>query len=209
MSRQSNSLTVSIALPKCSLDSTQPISLSISTSTLQRDLFDLDPIDEKSSQNWILFYTHCIIPDFKKPTLRGTAIQKALSARAWLIRNRDKVTEIQLSNLGLTDVPKAYQLFTNLKVFNLSGNQLTTQLDLSKLTQLTHLNLSNNSFSSLPNLSALTQLTYLNLHNTKSKVSPDVSALTQLQYLDLSKNLLESPPDVSTRLEADRAISLQ
>ncbi|HZM80337.1 MAG TPA: leucine-rich repeat domain-containing protein [Candidatus Limnocylindrales bacterium] len=91
---------------------------------------------------------------------------------------RTRAKTLDLSGLGLTEVPSELSSLTQLARLNLGHNQLTAfPAELSSLTQLTELNLGHNQLTALPaELSSLTQLTELNLDHNPLKPPLAVTA---------------------------------
>ena len=113
-------------------------------------------------------------------------------------------TELNLSGMGLTELPPELWKFKNLKILKLGydyegeRNQLKDiPKEIGNLTQLTELDLSDNQLTTLPDpLGQLTQLKVLNLSNNRLATLPDsLGQLTQLTELDLSSNQLTALPD--------------
>ncbi|MBN3948066.1 MAG: leucine-rich repeat domain-containing protein [Nostoc sp. NMS7] len=116
---------------------------------------------------------------------------------------QEGATELDLSNMELTEVPEAIASLSQLQELNLSNNQLTEIPDaIASLSQLQELNLSNNQLTEIPDAIAfLTQLQELNLYNNQLTEIPDaIGSLTLLQSLDLSSNQLTEIPDAITSL---------
>lgn len=68
-------------------------------------------------------------------------------------------TSLDLSNLGLSELPREIGLLTHLIELDISGNWLTDlPEEIRQLKNLKRLNLSNNLFTSLPELSQLPNL---------------------------------------------------
>jgi len=113
---------------------------------------------------------------------------------------QEKVTELDLSGEGLTELPPELGQLTQLQRLILSNNQLT-QLppELGQLTQLQELFLYNNQLTQLPpELGQLTQLRELYLYgNQLTQLPPELGQLTQLLGLYLRGNqLTELPPEL-------------
>ena len=97
----------------------------------------------------------------------------------------DKVTELNLSGAGLSDL-SGIEYFTGLTSLNCSSNHIS-ELDVSNLTKLTRLTCYYNNMSKL-NISGLENLTELDCSMNYSLDKLDVSSLTNLTYLDCSSN---------------------
>ncbi|QSJ20422.1 leucine-rich repeat domain-containing protein [Nostoc sp. UHCC 0702] len=139
---------------------------------------------------------------------------------------REGAIELDLSGMGLTEVPEAIASLTQLQTLDLSSNQLTqlpeaiaslTQLEtldlsynqlrvlpgaIASLTQLQSLKLSMNQLTELPEaIASLTQLQTLNLsYNQLTQLPEAIASLTQLQQLDLSNNKLTVLPQAIASL---------
>ena len=76
---------------------------------------------------------------------------------------------LDLSGLGLTELPDELWELTRLTTLNLAGNQLTGVPEaISRLTNLTYLRLSENQLTGVPEaISRLTNLTYLGLSGNR------------------------------------------
>ena len=75
----------------------------------------------------------------------------------------EKVTELELKQNQLTDVPKGLEKLTKLRSLYLSDNQLTDVTGLEDLTQLKMLSFTLNKLTSVKGLENLTQLEYIDL----------------------------------------------
>jgi internalin A len=107
-------------------------------------------------------------------------------------------TFLDLSTLGLTQVPPEIGKLTALTQLALHNNQLTSlPPEISQLTALQVLDLRNNQLTSLPpeigQLSALTEL-WLN-NNQLTSLPPEIGDLKKLERLTLERNKLVSLPE--------------
>ena len=111
-------------------------------------------------------------------------------------------TRLDLSYMGLTEIPEAIANLTQLQSLNLSDNQITEIPEaIANLTQLQELNLRNNQITESPEAIAnLTQLQELNLSDNQIIEFPEAIAnLIQLQELNLSHNeITEIPEAIAT-----------
>ncbi|XP_019418706.1 PREDICTED: protein STRUBBELIG-RECEPTOR FAMILY 6-like [Lupinus angustifolius] len=127
----------------------------------------------------------------------------------------NRVTEIKLSNLGLTGtLPYGLQLLTSLTNLDLSNNNLGGTIPYQLPQNLHHFNLANNNLTgTVPySLSNMTSLIDLNLgHNQfQQGLSVDFSNLSSLSTLDLSFNVLtEDLPQTLSSLSDITSIYLQ
>jgi internalin A len=105
---------------------------------------------------------------------------------------------LDLSSNILTTFPETIRELTSLTSLNLSHNQLTDLPEsIGELTGLTSLDLSHNQLTDLPeSIRELTNLTSLNLWNNKLALVPQLIAkLTRLTFLNLSYNQLTDLPE--------------
>jgi internalin A len=112
-------------------------------------------------------------------------------------------TELDLSQMGLTEIPEEIAQLTNLSELYLHGNNITIIPDfISQLTHLSKLYISNNEISTIPDsITRLTNLSVLHLYNTKISIIPDsIKRLTNLSVLDLSNNQISCIPDSISKL---------
>ena len=142
--------------------------------------------------------------------------------------------KLDLSSMGLKEVPKSIASLTQLRHLDLSYNLLTelsesiaslTQLQrlylsynqlrslpesIASLTQLQELYLENNQLRSLPeSIASLTQLQELYLGNNQlTALSESIASLTHLKVLDLRKNELRSVPNSIASLTQLRLLDL-
>ncbi len=114
--------------------------------------------------------------------------------------------ELDLSNLGLRELPEAMGQLVDLKVLHLGydykkegdRNQLTTLPEfLVNLSQLQQLSLYDNQLTTLPEcFGNLSQLQWLNLDSNQLTTLPECFGnLSQLQWLNLDSNQLTTLPE--------------
>ena len=109
--------------------------------------------------------------------------------------------KLDLSSIGLTEVPESIASLTQLQRLDLSNNQLTElPKSIASLTQLQRLDLSNNQLTELPkSLASLTQLEWLYLGWNQLTELPElpesIASLTRLKWLYLHKNQLTELPE--------------
>ncbi len=101
-------------------------------------------------------------------------------------------TELDLSGQGLTKVPDYVFEQVNLKVLNLSNNNLTGAIpgEIRFLTKLTSLDLSNNKMTGIPaEIGQLNNLIVLNLSNNELTGLPnELRNLKKLETFNISGN---------------------
>jgi internalin A len=107
---------------------------------------------------------------------------------------------LDLSNLGLTELPiELFQLY-HLQMLSLSGNRLTSlPPQIGQLSLLQELSLFENQLTSLPpQIGQLSLLQELTLHkNQLTSLPPQIGQLSQLEKLSLYENQLASlPPQI-------------
>jgi Leucine-rich repeat (LRR) protein len=106
-------------------------------------------------------------------------------------KSPQKVVKVDLSNQGLTEIPKEIFQCKNLQVLDLSNNQIKQVPEqIQSLAQLQELNLSNNQLLTIP--SSLDNLSFLNkldLSNNQLSELPEIlSNLGNLEEINLSGN---------------------
>ena len=104
---------------------------------------------------------------------------------------QESAPELDLSGLGLTEVPEAIASLTQLETIDLSYNQLTELPEaIAALTQLQTLYLSSNQLTELPEaIGYLTNLEDLSIYYNKlTELPKSIVNLTQLSRLGLSDN---------------------
>lgn len=132
-----------------------------------------------------------------------TPKQKAAYARAEMrIEDcrRSEAWNIDLGNLGLSDLPPEIGLLRWLVTLDVSHNQLTTlPPEIGQLTCLSQIDLYGNHIVTLPSeIGHLTALKRLRMgNNYLSELPPWIGQLSKLDYLDLSNNRLWTlPPEI-------------
>ncbi|MDZ8240909.1 MAG: COR domain-containing protein [Nostoc sp. ChiQUE01a] len=116
---------------------------------------------------------------------------------------REGAIELDLSRMGLTEVPEAIASLTHLQKLYLSNNQLTILPEaIASLTHLQELHLDSNQLTILPEaIASLTQLQELSFSGNQLTILPEaIASLTQLQVLDLSNNQLTILPEAIASL---------
>jgi Leucine-rich repeat (LRR) protein len=116
---------------------------------------------------------------------------------------QEGATELDLSGMGLTELPEAIASLTQLQKLNLSDNELTgLPMVIASLTQLRSLDLSGNQLTELPEaIGCLIQLRSLDLSgNQLTELPKAIGCLIQLQSLDLSENQLTELPEAIGQL---------
>ncbi|MCB9113213.1 MAG: leucine-rich repeat domain-containing protein [Anaerolineales bacterium] len=110
---------------------------------------------------------------------------------------RSGATELNLSNMRLSELPESLGELTHLQRLTLHHNNLTLLPEsLAKLTQLQYLNLSKNLLKILPTwFCTFTQLQELDLYGGFLRELPDIiQHIPQLRKLEISSNQLKSLP---------------
>ena len=118
---------------------------------------------------------------------------------------------LDLSLLGLSEVPDSIGRLTNLTTLDLGGNQLSEVPDsITQLANLTRLSLDVNQLSEVrDSITQLTNLTQLSLDgNQLSEVPDSITQLTNLTRLYLDRNRLSEVPDSITQLTNLTRLSL-
>ena len=113
------------------------------------------------------------------------------------------LTELDLSNNNLTEMPKEIAQLNNLTTLDLSHNQCATfPNEIAQLTNLIELKLSFNHLNKVPKeIAQLTSLTKLDLsYNQLTELPKEVAQLTNLIKLELSDNQLTELPKEVTEL---------
>ena len=111
---------------------------------------------------------------------------------------RTRATELNLSYMGLTELPESLGQLMQLQTLKLDNNKLTALPEsLGQLKQLQSLSLGNNRLTALPEcLGQLKQLQSLDVSgNQLTVLSESLGKLTQLRWLDLAYNQLTELPE--------------
>lgn len=142
------------------------------------------------------------------------------------LSNLVNLESLDLSNIGLEEIPNDIRFLTHLKSLQLADNQISSNFQfLSQIPQLSKLNLAGNQLSNLPQtLSQLKQLKQLDLsynelnessflilrqfklewlsleHNKIKVLTQPLSQLKQLVHLNLGRNKIESGVEVLSQL---------
>jgi pimeloyl-ACP methyl ester carboxylesterase len=128
----------------------------------------------------------------------------AEAKRRIAVARRQNATELDLSDLGLTEVPAALGELRQLKRLFLDKNQLReVPTKLGALRQLQELRLANNQLREVPAaLGELRQLEYLFLGNNQLREVPaSLGELRKLKFLTLGGNRLRKVPAVLGELQ--------
>ena len=114
------------------------------------------------------------------------------------IASNGGVTRINLSSVGLTEIPSSLYTFVDLEILSLKSNQLSSiNSDLGMLTKLIDLDLSENCLVELPaSIAHLSQLETLTLDCNQLDLLPNALChLTRLRMLSLLDNGLKQLPE--------------
>lgn len=113
-------------------------------------------------------------------------------------KQREAITNLDLSHLSLSSIPKEVFLFSNLQTLSLSHNRLREiPPEIKNLTKLQGLYLGYNQIKVIPSnvISHLTNLINLDInHNQINTIPSEIGNLTQLTRLYLNYNKIESIP---------------
>jgi len=125
---------------------------------------------------------------------------------------RTRQTELDLSNMDLTELPDEVCELTALTMLDLSGNRLASLPEsISDLTRLTELNLYDNKLTGLPeSIGRLTALAHLDLgYNRLTSLVHSIGDLVALVTLDLPRNDLTRLPNSFGDLTALKRLDLR
>ncbi len=109
-----------------------------------------------------------------------------------------KAKSLNLSGLGLSEIPKAISQMTWLETLNLSNNQISEIVGLSGLSNLTMLFLDSNQIGEIAGLSGLSNLTTLFLYSNQITEIAGLSGLNKLTTLHLSSNQISAIAGLDT-----------
>ena len=126
----------------------------------------------------------------RRPKAKLTGLRSIAEARIQKARET-RAVELDLSSLGLTDLPKSIAQLTQLQKLFLDDNQLTTlPKSIGQLSQLNLLYLRRNHLTRLPeSIGQLSQLRRLHLEDNRLTMLPEsLRKLTQLKQLYLQGN---------------------
>jgi len=140
--------------------------------------------------------------DALKSALRSCLVQHAplvYTVEIAGIRVRRDVTELDLSNTGVTDL-SALTLLSGLETLNLRGNPLENVYSLQILTSLRHLDLACNQIRDASPLASLVNLETLDVSGNQISLIKPFFSLTNLRELNLSGNPI--PADEIERLRS-------
>jgi Leucine-rich repeat (LRR) protein len=144
-----------------------------------------------ADENLLLICSRLLGEDFNR--IQGTHAQKADIARTMLLERADGFIDINLSNLGLSQVPPEVFKFRNLINLRLYGNKLTEfNLEPGTLQLLEYLDLDQNQLTELYfQAGAFPNLKSLNLgRNQLTRFNSSPGACPNLKELNLKKNKL-------------------
>ncbi len=137
------------------------------------------------------------------PTSGAQKSPEAIAEERIELAYRTGAKKLDLSALGLRELPASIGRLTQLQLLNLSINQLTALPDtLGQLSQVQHLQVWSNLLTTLPDtLGQLSQLQSLDVENNQLTALPDtLGQLTQLRYLNVAGNQLTALPETLGRL---------
>lgn len=138
----------------------------------------------------------------RRPKAQATDSTSLAEARIQEAR-KHRPDILDLSGLGLTEVPESVTQLSKLRRLSLAGNQLTIVPEfIGQLSQLDWLFLEDNQLTALPeSIGHLSQLEWLFLEGNLLTTLPEsVAQLSQLQVLNLSNNQLTTLPESLRKL---------
>jgi internalin A len=140
--------------------------------------------------------------EYSRLKVKGISVTSFAEARIHQAR-KNRVTELHLYGLGLTELPATISQLSQLRVLYLGDNKLTTLPEsISRLSRLQKLYLGSNQLTTLPeSIFQLSQLSLLSLGNNNLTGLPDsISQLSQLEWLSLNDNQLTALPEALRKL---------
>jgi internalin A len=96
--------------------------------------------------------------------------------------------DLDLNDLGLTEIPKEISSLTNLEFLNLSYNNIKDVTPIASLINLKGLYLHNNKIMYFSQLASLTKLKWLNLESNKIADVTPILSFVNLKNLYLTNN---------------------
>ncbi len=122
-----------------------------------------------------------------------------------LLQNYSNIKTLNLSDLGLQNIPSRITVFSNLETLVLDNNPIPSNAfsNIANHPKLTNLSLSGLQLSQIPTqVTQLTQLTTLNLSNNMltEQTASGISNLTNLAWLSLENNRLNQIPSQVAQL---------
>ncbi|MBW3005074.1 leucine-rich repeat domain-containing protein [Candidatus Woesearchaeota archaeon] len=103
-----------------------------------------------------------------------------------------KVVRLNISSVGLKEIPKQIQKLSCLQTLVLDHNKIEKIYNLEYSTELYDLNLSYNQISRIENLNSLTRLAHLSLQANRISRIENLDNLTRLTGLNLESNRVSS-----------------
>lgn len=151
------------------------------------------------------------MPQLPKSSNAQEAHDKALESIEECHKKGSKGNSLDLSFLGLTNVPIEIGKLTALTRLNLSHNRLKKlPMEIGQLTALTILDISDNKISGfnfeIGNLSSLKELCALN--NNIRKLPNEIGMLRRLRNINLQNNFLSALPSEIGRLSSLKELNL-
>lgn len=130
-----------------------------------------------------------------------------------LLQNFNNIKTLNLSDLGLINIPSKITAFTNLETLILDNNPIPANAfgNIANHPKLTNLSLSGLQLTQIPTqVSQLTQLTSLNLSNNAliEQTTSGLSNLTNLVWLSLENNQLAQIPSQIPHLKKLQTLNL-
>jgi internalin A len=147
---------------------------------------------------YILLLVSGFVTAQDEPTPYEIALQRIEEAR------QSGAIELDLSRLGLSELPPEIGQLRNLRMLVLNFNELRAlPVEIVQLTNLTNLYLADNALNEFPSeIIQLTNLQVLHLHdNNVTELPPEIGNLSQLGWLTLGGNFLRELPMEMGKLE--------